>query len=271
MRRRLVQSNLWRSFDWGGVLLLSIAITLFVFYASSRPITGVDALQDWRLFLAALLCLSGFILWERRQSAPFVTLGIFTDKNFSLAALGAGIRMFAMEGIGFLIPLYAYDIHALGASAIGLLITLHAVALFVTMRMGGKLSDRWGSRWPVMIGSSMQAGTMIGFAVLRGTGTLGLLVVGLICHGLGAGLSVAALHHASMSKIAPEQRAMVASLYSMIRFGGTVFGAALGGVVLQYGLVRSLSTIAAYQFVFRFVAAVAVLGVVCGWAIRERN
>ena len=269
--RHLMQSGLLRSFDWGGVLLLSPAISLLVFYASSRPITGIDALQDWRLLLAALLCLGGFVLWERRQRSPFVALNVFTDKNFTLASLGAGIRMFAMEGIGFLIPLYLFDIHALGASTIGLLITLHAVALFVTMRMGGQLSDRWGSRWPVMIGSSMQAGTMIGIALLPEKGTLGWLVIGLFCHGLGAGLSAAALHHASMSRIAPDQRAMAASLYSMIRFGGTVFGAALGGVVLQYGLARSVSTIAAYQSVFRFVAAVAFLGVASGWALREKD
>ena len=139
------------------------------------------------------------------------------------------------------------------------------------MRMGGQLSDRWGSRWPVIIGSSLQAGAMIYFALLPGTHTLGLLIIGLISHGLGAGLSVAALHHASMSKISPDQRGMAASLYSMIRFGGTVFGAALGGVMLQYGLARSLSTIAAYQFVFRFVAGVALLGVVLGWGLRNRS
>ena len=271
IQRGLLQSARSHSFDWGGAILLSCAIVLLTFYASSRPITGVDALQDWRLLLAALVLFGGLVLWERRHRNPFVALNILTNRNFSLASLGSGIRMFTMEGIGFLMPLYLNDIYASNASVVGSLVTLHAIALLITMRMGGQLTDRWGSRWPVLIGLSVQAGTMGYFALLPGTCPLGVVSVGLIAHGLGAGLSLAALHQVSLSKIAPDQRSMAASLYSMIRFSGTVYGAALGGVVLEYGLIRSPSTIAAYHFVFRFVAAVAVLGVVCGWAIRERS
>ncbi len=269
MHRDFVQAGFLRTFDWGGVVLLSVATILLVFYASSRPITGVEALRDWRLLTAALLSFGGFIIWEKRRVNPFVALDIFSDKNFRLASLGGGIRMFAMSSMIFLLPLYLTDVHALNAASIGIMSTLHAAALFVTMRMGGQLADRWGSRRPVIIGSSGQVGIMIYFSLLPGTVPLGLVVAGLIGHGLAAGLSLAALHRASMSKILPEQRGMAAGLYSMIRFGGIVFSAALGGVVLQYGLDRSLSAIGAYQIVFRFVAAVVSLGVVIGWGLEE--
>ena len=72
-----------------------------------------------------------------------------------------------------------------------------------------------------------------------------------------------------MSNIAPKQRGMAAGLYSMIRFGGIAFGAALGGVVLQYGVEHSFSVIGAYQLVFRFVAGVASLGVISGLGLGE--
>jgi predicted MFS family arabinose efflux permease len=269
IHRHLVQSGFLRTFDWGGVMLLSVATTMLVFYTSSRPITGVEALQDWRLLTVALFFLGGFIVWEKHQGNPFVALDIFSDKNFSLASFGAGIRMFTMTSLSFLIPLYLTDIYRLRATAIGITVTLHAAALLVTMRKGGQLADRWGSRWPVIIGSSVQVGIMIYFALLPGTTPLGLIVAGLIGHGLGAGLSLAALHRASMSNIASKQRGMAAGLYSMIRFGGIAFGAALGGVMLQYGLEYSLSVIGAYQFVFRFVAGVASLGVVSGLGLRD--
>jgi predicted MFS family arabinose efflux permease len=269
MHRHLVQPGFLRTFDWGGVMLLSVTTTMVVFYVSSRPITGIEALRDWRLLTAALFFLGSFIIWEKRQGNPFVAFDMFADKNFSLASFGAGIRMFTMTSLGFLIPLYLTDIYGLRAAAVGIIVTLHAAALLLTMRRGGQWADRLGSRWPVIIGSSVQVGIMVYFALLPETASLALIVIGLIGHGLGAGLSLAALHRASMSNIVPKQRGMAAGLYSMIRFEGIAFGAALGGVMLQYGLEHSLSAIEAYQFVFRCVAGVAALGVVSGLGLRN--
>jgi hypothetical protein len=55
----------------------------------------------------------------------------------------------------------------------------------------------------------------------------------------------------------------------MIRFGGSVFGTALGGVALQAGLDRALLPVAAYQMVFWFVAGVTLVGVLLGFGLRE--
>ena len=269
MKRSFVQPGFLRTFDWSGVTLLSIATTALIFYTSSRPITGVEPLQDWRLLGVALLLFGGFIILEKQRSNPFVALDIFNIKNFSRASLGSGIRMFTLSSIAFLIPLYLTDVHSLSAATIGVVMTIHAGALLLTMRLGGQLADRWGSRWPVMIGSSVQVGVMIYFAWLPGVVSWGMVVAGLVCHGLGAGLSLAALHRSSMGKIAPEQGGAAAGLYSMFRFGGSVLGVALAGMVLQHGLDRSLSILGAYQLVFGFVAGVAVLGVVIGWGLRE--
>jgi MFS family permease len=267
--RSFVQPGFLRKLDWGGLLLLGAAIMMLLFYLSSRPITGVEPLQDWRLLAFTILLFTGFIYWERRRANPFVALDIFKYRGFSRASIGAGIRMFTMSSIGFLVPLYLADIYGMNAVSIGIMIMLHAGALFTTMRLGGQLADRWGSRWPVIAGSAVQTAMMIYFAVLPGSIWLGWVVTGLIAHGLGAGLSLAAMHRAAMGRISPEQTGVAAGLYSMFRFGGTALGTALGGVILQYGLDQSLLTIQAYQLVFWFIAGVAFLGMIVGWGLRE--
>lgn len=265
------QPGFLRAFDWGGVALLGAAITALTFYLSSQPITGVAALQDWRLLGITLLLFGTFIIWEKRHNTPFVALEIFTNKTFNLASLCAGIRMFTMSGIGFLMPLYLTDVYGLSAAWIGITLMIHASALLTTMRIGGQLADRWNSHWPVTVGLTMQVGLMIGLALLPDTTPLWLVSVGLIFHGLGAGLSLAALHRASMGKIPQEQVGIAAGLYSMMRFAGTVLGATLAGVVLQQGLNRSLLPIEAYQMVFWLMAGVAGLGVVLGLGLRESD
>ncbi len=263
------QFNVLCAFDWGGVALLAIAVTTLTFYLSSPSITGVAALQDWRLLVAALLFFWIFIFWERRHASPYVALSIFANKTLSRASFIAGVRMFTMSGISFLIPLYLTDVHALSASSTGLVLMAHAGALLATMRVGGQLADRWTSRWPVTGGSIVQVGTMISFTLLPDTVPLWGVVIVVIVHGLGAGTSLAALHRASMGKIPQEQVGMAAGLYSMVRFTGTMLGPVVGGVALQQGLDRSLLPIEAYQTVFGLIAGVAVLGVVFGLGLRE--
>lgn len=264
----ILQRSVLRSFDWSGVGLLSMATTLLIFYISSRPITGVEALQDWRLLITALLLFGGFILWEKRRIKPFVNLKIFRNTSFCLTSLGSGIRMATMSSIIFLIPLYLTDLYALNATFIGIIATLNAVTLLFTIPLGGQLADRWSSRWPVVIGASVQMGVAVYFAWLPRAVPLGLIAAGLLLHGLGAGLALASLHRTSMSTILPEQLGMAAGVYSMIRFGGSTLGVALAGVVLQPGLNQSLPAIEAYQTVFWCIAGIALAGVVIAWRLK---
>ncbi|MBN1994736.1 MAG: MFS transporter [Anaerolineae bacterium] len=269
-KRSFVQPGFLRTFDWGGVVLLSLAATMLIFYLSSRPITGVEPLQDWRLLAVTLVLFGGFIFWEKRQPDPFVNLSIFAQPGFSRASVGAGLRMLTMGGVGFLLPLYYSDIHGLNAVAIGGMEMIRAAALLMTMRLGGQLADRrQSSRWPVVMGSLVQVGAIGYLACLPETVWLGWVAVGLISHGLGAGLTLAPFHRTALNRVPTNQTGMAAGLYSMSRSGGVVLGVAVGGVILQYGLDHFAALIYAYQVVFWFITGIAFLGILIGWGLRE--
>lgn len=267
--RDVVQADFLRTFDWGGVFLLSVATIMLVFYASSRPITGVEALRDWRLLTAAIVFLGGFVFWERRSASPFVRLDIFRDKNFNRASVGAGIRKFAMVSLAFLIPLYLADIYAADAATIGLMMTLYAGATLTTMRFGGQLADRLGGRWPIIVGSLLQVGILVYLALLPSPVFLGMVAAGVAGHGLGLGLTLAALERTALLSIPGKQRGMAAGLFNMIQFGGAAFGIALVGVILQYGLEQYAEAGKAYQLAFWFIAGVVCLGVIIGWKLEQ--
>ncbi len=61
-----------RSFDWRGVGLLAAWMTSFLFYLSSRPITGVAPFQDWRLLGVTLLLAALLVWWEAHRNAVIV-------------------------------------------------------------------------------------------------------------------------------------------------------------------------------------------------------
>lgn len=268
-----------RRFDWGGVLLLSGGATSLLFYVSSRPITGVAAMRDWRLLSLTILCLGALVLWEKRRSRPFIPIELFAQSHFTLASICAGIRMFVMNAIRFLVALYVVDIHQLDATMTGLVITSHAIPLFLMLRLGGQLADRWGSRWPVVASMLLQGGALLYLGFLPAEASVMLVVVGVLWQSIGASISLAPLHRSAMSGIPDEQTGVAAGLYSMIRFAGAILGTALSGVLLQQRLVtitsaaivgENVAFVAAYQGVFWFVAGVAMLGALFGYWLKEQ-
>jgi len=264
-----IQPHFWRTFDWIGVLLLAGATTCSLFFLSSRPITGVAPLQDWRLGLILTVLFVAFVFWERRQARPFVELSIFNSRIFTMASLAAGLRMVVMAGQEFLIPLYLVDVHHVTAAEIGGVTMMSAGTMALIVRFGGQAADRWGSRWPTVIGIGIQGLIMLVFVFLPATTPLWLFAVVLAIYGLGAGLVLAALHHAALGHMTKAQMGAAAGLYSMIRFAGALVGTAMGGVILQYYLDLAWPVIDAYQQVFLFFAISGLIGALLGFTLRE--
>jgi MFS family permease len=260
-----------RAFDWGGVLLLGGLLILLVLYLSSRPVTGVEPLRDWRLLSGVLAFGIGFVAWERRRRSPLVDLGMLHSRGLRLASLSAASRMAMMIGIGFLLPLYLADVYDMTAAAIGLLLTVHAIALFFSIRFGGSLADRWPNGQLVTLSLVLQTMVMLYFAFLPGDVPIYWIVLGVALHGLGAGLSLAALHRTALGEIVTEQTGAAAGVYSMTRFAGSLVATAMAGVILQSGLDRGFPTLLAYQIVFGFLAGAGLAGVVIASRIGWRN
>jgi MFS family permease len=216
------------------------------------------------------LILSGsFIFWEKRQKQPFIDLKLFGGRNFCLASTTVAVRMLVMSGFVFLLPLYLTDIFEKSASSIGTIMAANAAALFITMRLGGRLADHWNCRWPVVIGCAIQAGSMAYFALLPETASLPLLIGGLMMHGLGAGLSLATLHRTAMDETCPGEEGATAGLYSTVQFSGSLLGSILAGVVLQSSMNPDLPSLEAYQFAFWFFTGAGVVAVLLGATLKK--
>ncbi len=263
--------HFWRRFDWTGVGLLSTAVVSFLFFLSSRPITGVAPLQDWRLLAVTSTLFVLFVVWERRRANPFVLFSLFSRGHFTLASLVASMRMVVMGGSSFLLPLYLADVRGLGPTLTGVMLMLVPGAMFSVVRFAGRMADRWGSRTPVFAGGIVQMLVMLAFFMLPPAAPLWILFGILICQGLGVGLMLAPLHSAAMIDVSEEEMGAAAGQYSMIRFAGSTFGTALIGVLLQFNLDRGLLTVDAYQNVYLCLAGVAVLGLMCAAGLKGHS
>jgi MFS family permease len=264
-----IEPGFLRSFDWLGVALLAGATTTLLFFLSSRPITGVAPLQDWRLGGTMALLFLLFWLWERRQRTPFVDLTLFQNRMFNLGSICGSLRMVIMAGQGFLIALYLVDVHGVSAANLGTMTMVSAGSMALIVRFGGQMADRWGSRWPTVLGIGGQGLVMVAFALLPASTSLWTIALLLAFYGQAAGFVLAALHRAAIGNISHAQMGAATGLYSMIRFAGAMIGTALCGVILQHYLDQGLAVIEAYQRAFLFLAAAALVGSLLGFTLGE--
>jgi len=271
-----VRARFLRSFDWLGMGLLAGFITVFLFYLSSRPVTGVASLMDWRLLAGAVILGAIFVGWEGRRSwwkaqrrDPFLDLGLLRRRQFAMASACASLRLFAMNGIGLLTPLYLADVRELSPALLGVMVTVSPGAMIVMVFLGGRISDRWGSRMPAVVGVGMQTVVGILLCLLPSTVPLWSIVLVLALYGLGNGFALASLHHAALMRIPEVQIGQASGLYSMLRFFGSVVGSALAGVVLSFLLDQGLSAMQAYQYGFLVFGGVALAGALVGTQLGE--
>lgn len=260
----------WRSFDWVGVVLVGAILTGFTFFLSSRLITGVPALHDWRLFAVVAILFAVFVWWELRIPQPFVALGIFRNLLFGQATFCAAIRMVVMGGLTFLIPLYLVDVHHLDAHYLGMMLMINSGAMALVVRFGGGLADRFTSRPPVVVGLLIQAVVMVLFSQFSTETTLWTIGLSLAFHGLGVGLMLAALHRAVIGSVSEKEVGSATGLYSMFRFVGATMGMALSGVILQQNIDADFSTIVAYQNTFLVFILFPAVGVFVALRLKEK-
>lgn len=258
-----------RRFDWLGVLLLGSALTTLVVFLSSRAVTNIKPLHDWRLALATAILLIIFIGWEKKYHTPFVDLGILINKRFIQVSFCASIRMVVMGGIGFLAPLYLVDIKGVKPAELGGLLMISSGAMALVVRLAGTLADRRYGRWFTFTGMLLQVVVMLEFYRMPASASTAWVGLALGVQGLGAGLMLATLHRAIMTDIAQEQMGAAAGLYSMFRFLGAVIGTALAGVLLQQYLDAGLSALAAYQQTCLILAAFPACGALAALTLRD--
>ena len=255
-----------RQFDWLGVLLLGGFLIFFIFYLSSRALTGVEPLRDWRLLATTIFCGLAFWQWEKRAGVPLVDLRLYAIKNFGTASLAAGLRRVVMGSIGFLQVLYLADVYGMDATGLGVFTTIYAGAILATTRLGSQLADRRYARRVLLTSFALQMIVLAGVAALTlpAWAAMGLM----LGQGIGAGLALASLHRIAMRDVPTAESGSAAGLYSTARFAGSTFGAAIAGVALQQAELVMPQT-AAYQLVFGLVAASCLISLVVAWRLEK--
>ncbi len=268
-RPRRAENSPRQTVDYTGMALLGLLLTTLLIFLSSRPVTGVPPLRDWRFLGLGVFFLAAFVRQENRSHNPFIRPELLRNRSLVVASLSAGLRMMVMGGgLGFVLPLYLADVMHFDPGRSGIFLMLNPATMVLFTRLGGSLSDRSGSRVIVLTGFVLTSGVMLGLSLISDQTPVWMLAGLLVVFGTGAGLMLASLHRAALIEVDEGDLGTSSGVYSSIRFLGSALGAALGGILLQHYLGSAgLETLTAYQHVFAWFCGFSMVGFFLAWLL----
>jgi len=246
-----------QSLDPVGVLLASGALFAVVFgliegqryhWGTFTDVASFDAAGGhWglfsipSLFIAGVLLLVLFVLWDGAQAQPLVPLALFSDRNFTVGNGLAAIVSFGMMGL--FLPLTIFLQSVLGFSALKAGLTLAPMPLtsMLVAPLSGRATDRVGGKYILMFGLTCFAagmGLVVWVASLNSgesTFTLPLTLAG-----VGLGCTFAPMTTVTMQRVNPRLAGAASGLLNTTRQLGGAFGSAVVGAILQTRLANEL-------------------------------
>jgi EmrB/QacA subfamily drug resistance transporter len=219
-------------FDWLGVALSGAGMFLLVFGIQEGDqydwgtITG--EITVWRMIVLGLVVFAAFVVWQRfNRREPLVPLGLFRDRNFSLANIAITSMGFAITGLAIPLMLYAQLVRGLSPTQSALLLVPMALMTIGLARFVGGLTDTVHPRLITSFGFTAIIASLLWLSAVMTPGSatweillpMALLGIGNAC--------VWAPNSATATRNLPiHQAGAGAGVYNATRQVGAVLGAA---------------------------------------------
>lgn len=222
-----------RRFDGAGGALLAVAMGLFLFGITQGQGAGYGSFAPIASFLGTIVASTGFVVRITAASHPFAPPSLFRNGPYvRLMATGAFNMMAYMSSL-VMVPLMLVEHNGLTPTDAGLVLTPGALAIAIGSRYAGRVSDRIGSRIPILTGLA----TMIVAAVFLGSVAAGadawIVAIGVFLSGAGTAMISAPLNSAATRLLGPTETGIGLGLMSGSAFMGGGLGTAITSVWLD--------------------------------------
>ncbi|MFW6774029.1 DHA2 family efflux MFS transporter permease subunit [Nocardioides sp. CPCC 205120] len=234
------------SFDWVGVALSAVGMFLLVFGIQEGEkydwgtITGVLSVP--LLIVAGLVVLVAFVAWQARiRTEPLVPLGLFRDRNFSLANGGITLVSFAVTAFGFPVTLWAQAVRGWSPTETGLLLVPMALATGFLAPVVGRLVDRAHPRSITIVGFLASALALLWLSRLMTTDSpVWQVLLPLALFGVGSAFLWAPLSATATRNLPLSSAGAGSGVYNTTRQVGAVLGSAAVAALIQARLAANL-------------------------------
>lgn len=233
--------NFTKKFDFIGFALIA------VFLGTLLYVLNEGQTLEWNSFIIRLNeIISGgafliFLLYEIFTTKHLMDYSLFKSNNFLSGNIVSVIRAAGIFSTLFLLPIFIEDILNYNAMHAGFLMVPFAVAVAISSPVVGKLSDKFGPRYFLVIGMLLFAFSNFLLGNISLQTSIGFIVYDQFLRGLGVGFINAPVMMAVINSAKPEQVPDASALYNVIFQIGASFGIAFSGEELAVRQVYHLN------------------------------
>jgi len=234
LRRPGTDGRRTASMDWMGLGILAVFMVTLISGLQALAHVRVNPFAAIVLLALAALAFGGLIRTETRRRPPLVDFGLFSNRNFAVAAGLLFLVMFDIMTLLLYYNLFAQSADGLGMSAIGAGLSLLplSAALFAFARAAPSIGMRIGVRRVLTGGSLLLAlGCAIVWSSLRIEARFTLLLPGLFIAGAGIALIYASAPRLGLATLPQLQAGKGSGMLNSCSFLGGTVGVTFGGIV----------------------------------------
>jgi EmrB/QacA subfamily drug resistance transporter len=239
------------SFDLLGMVLLSPGLALFLYGVSSIPTAGtVTAAKVLVPALIGLALVVGFVVHAMGKTHPLIDVGLFKNRNLTVAVITLTLFSVAFMGAMLLLPSYFLQVRGQGTLTAGLLLAPQGLGAMLTMPIAGRLTDKIGPGKLVLAGIGLIAIGMSVFTQVTAESSYLLLLGGLFVMGTGMGMTMMPIMSGALASLTDHQVARGSTLMNIVQQAAGSIGTAVMSVVLTNQVLAS-PTASAYSAVMQ--------------------
>lgn len=253
--------------DFVGILLSSLGLLSIVFafikastygwWKAAAPFTlfgqtlNFGGLSVVPIFiLLGLIILACFAWWEdhvqKQCETPLVSLKLFTNSQFSLAASITAILALGQSGLSFAIPVFLQGVKNLDPLHTGFAMLPMTLTLLVFSPLSAYLSKFISPKRIIQVGLVLD---VLAFLALRAGVSVNAgiwsLAPGFALFGAGAGLMMSQASNMALSAVSVEESGAASGVNTTLRQVGATLGSAIiGGILISsisLGLINGVS------------------------------
>jgi len=214
-------------FDYWGFAFLSMALISGLLALSQGQEEGWDSRLVHVCLGFTIVGLVMFLGIESSVEHPILPLSLFRCRNFSLSIGLAVFRAVGLFGSIFLLPIFLQNMAGYTTIQTGLWMMPGAVAVGLTMPIAGRLADRYGPRWLVVIGTTLTGVSLVQYGQLDPLSDALMIIGPQVTRGVGLALMMAPLLAAALNSVPKERVATASSFLNVAQSVGGSFGIAL--------------------------------------------
>ncbi len=193
-----------RDLDLPGVVTFALAVGALIFGLSEGPEAGWGDPQTLVPIIVGLLLFPVFVLVERRAANPTIDFKLFRHQNFLASNVSQFLAGMVELGLGFLTPFFLLLVVGISPAAAGVALIPATVPIILAGPLAGKSFDRFGGRWPLVVGFLVLAASGVVLAVSVSQESAVALIPGLLLQGLGLGIVLTVNDPTGLTAVPPD-------------------------------------------------------------------